>query len=129
MKEIFKAGDRKEHRFVVKDGDLARFEAGIVHEVCSTFALAREIEWTTRQFVLDLKDEDEEGIGIFLQIYHKAPAFAGEEITFVGVFESLRGGELSCSFEAHASGRLIAHGKTGQKILKREKIKSIFGHG
>lgn len=129
MKHIFKAGDMKKHRFVVKPEDFAQFQGSVVHEVCSTFALAREIEWTTRQFALAIKDEDEEGVGTFLEIYHIAPAFAGDEIVFSGIFEGLAENELTCSFEAHAGGRLIAYGKTGQKILKREKIKSIFGHG
>ena len=129
MKQIFTAGDIKMHRFRVKPEDFAQFAEGVVHKVCSTFALAREIEWTTRQFVLDLKDDDEEGIGIFLQIYNKAPAFADDEIIFVGVFETLQGTELSCSFEARVGDRVIAYGKTGQKILKLEKIRSIFGHG
>lgn len=129
MKEIFNAGDVKEHRFRVKPADFAEFGGSLVHAVCSTFALAREVEWTTRLFVLDLKDNDEEGVGVFLEIHHKSPAFADEEIIFLARFEQLVGTELTCSFEARVADRLIAYGKTGQKILTREKIKSIFGHG
>jgi fluoroacetyl-CoA thioesterase len=129
MKQIFKAGDIKEFKSIVKPQDVAIFQGAIVHEVCSTFALARDIEWTTRQFVLEMKDDDEEGIGTFLQMVHNGPAFVGEEITFKGKFESLTGHELLCSFEARVGSRIIATGHTGQKILKREKIKSIFSHG
>ena len=129
MKHIFKAGDMKDHRFVVTPQDFARFHTGLVHEVCATFALVREAEWTTRQFVLDLMDDDEEGVGTYVEIHHRGPAFVGERILFTGTFESLLGIELSCSFEVRVDGRLIAYGKTGQKILKREKIRSIFGHG
>lgn len=129
MKQIFKAGDIKEFKSIVKPQDVAIFQGTLVHDVCSTFALARDIEWTTRQFVLEMKDDDEEGIGTYLQIEHKGPAFAGEEITFKGKFERLRGHELLCSYEARVGNRIIATGSTGQKILKREKIKSIFNHG
>jgi fluoroacetyl-CoA thioesterase len=129
MKQIFKAGDIKEYRTVVKPQDVAGFHGAVVHKVCSTFALARDIEWTTRQFVLDIKDPDEEGIGTYLQIQHQGPAFVGEEITFRGIFESLTDNELVCSFEARVGDRAIARGKTGQKILKLEKIRSIFNHG
>jgi fluoroacetyl-CoA thioesterase len=129
MRRIFKAGDIKEYRATVKLDDVAAFHGAVVHNVCSTYALAREIEWTTRQFVLDMKDEDEEGVGTFLEIRHNGPAFVGEEIVFEGVFESLHGSELICSFEARVGDRMIARGKTGQKILKLEKIKSIFAHG
>jgi predicted thioesterase len=129
MKQIFRAGDLKEHKTIVKEADVARFHGALVHPVCSTFALAREIEWTTRRFVLEMKDDDEEGIGTYLQISHLGPAFVGEEITIRGTFESLSGSALLCSFEARVGNRIIATGKTGQKILKLEKIKSIFNHG
>lgn len=129
MKHLFKPGDVKEYRTRVTDLDVARFHGAVVHPVCSTFALAREVEWTTRQFVLDMKDEDEEGIGTYLEIRHQGPAFIGDEIVIRGRFESLQGSELICSFEARADGRIIASGKTGQKILKLEKIRSIFNHG
>jgi fluoroacetyl-CoA thioesterase len=129
MKLIFKAGDIKEYRSVVKPDDVAAFQGEIIHEVCSTFALAREVEWTTRQFVLDMKEHGEEGIGTFLQIRHEGPAFVGEEIIFKGVFEGVAGSELTCSFEARVGNRVVARGKTGQKILTLQKIRSIFSHG
>jgi predicted thioesterase len=129
MREIFKAGDIKEYTTVVKPQDVARFHGSVVHEVCSTFALARDIEWTTRLFALDMKEEDEEGVGTLLEIRHYAPAFVGEQLLFTGRYEALFNGEVLCSFEVHAGGRLVATGRTGQKILKVEKIKSIFGHG
>ena len=68
----------------VRPQDVAAFHDQVVHPVCSTFSLAREAEWTTRQFVLDMRDDDEEGVGTFLNIEHKAPAFIGEEILFRG---------------------------------------------
>lgn len=129
MKEIFNPGDIKEYTTVVKPQDVARFHGSVVHEVCSTFALARDIEWTTRLFAIDMKEEDEEGIGTLLEIRHHSPAFVGEGLLFRGRYEGLSRGELLCSFEVHAGVRLIASGRTGQKILKVEKIKSIFGHG
>lgn len=129
MKNIFKAGDIKEHRTVVRSQDVAAFQGMTVHEVWSTFALAREVEWTTRLFVLEMKDADEEGIGTYLEILHAGPAFVGEEIVIKGIYETITGVELTCSFEARAGDRLIARGKTRQKILTLEKIRSIFGHG
>lgn len=129
MKHIFKSGDTRKYHSVVKPADVAAFHGVVVHGVCSTFALARDIEWTTRQFVLDMKDENEEGVGTFLHIRHVSPAFMGDEIIFTGVFESLAGNELICAFEARVKDRLIASGRTGQKILTLDKIKSIFAHG
>jgi fluoroacetyl-CoA thioesterase len=116
----------KEHRFVVRPTDVASFNEKVVHPVCATFALAREIEWTTRLFVLEMIEPDEEGVGTSISIDHKSPAFAGEEIIFTAKIDQLVNHELICSYEATVKGRLIAIGKTGQKILKREKIDRIF---
>lgn len=126
MKDIFKPGDIKQTSYLVKEDDVAAFDGKIVHPVCATFTLAREVEWSTRQFVLEMREEDEEGIGTFITIDHKGPAFVGEAIIFTARFESLAGNELICSFEARVSDRVIATGKTGQKILKRERINKLF---
>ena len=64
MNHFFDVGDVQVFRNVVTAGDLAVFGGEIVHPVCATFALARDIEWTSRQFVLKLRDDDEEGIRI-----------------------------------------------------------------
>jgi fluoroacetyl-CoA thioesterase len=129
MKEIFKAGDTKAFKAVVNPADVATFQGAIVHPVYSTFALARDVEWTTRQFVLEMKEGDEEAVGTFLLIRHQGPAFVGEEVTFTGMYDGLKNGELRCSFEARVGNRIIATGETGQRILKLEKIKSLFNHG
>ena len=58
MKHLFKQGDVKRYSKVVSIDELASFESGTVHEVYSTFALARDAEWSGRLFVLEMKDED-----------------------------------------------------------------------
>jgi fluoroacetyl-CoA thioesterase len=126
MKNIFKPGDRKQLTYVVKEADVAVFQGEVVHPVCSTFSLAREVEWTTRQFVLDLRDEDEEGIGTSLSIDHVNPAFVGDELIIDATVESIHGHELICSYIARVGDRIVARGKTGQKILKRSKITALF---
>ena len=110
----------------VAPSDVAAFHGKIVHEVCSTFTLSREAEWTTRQFVLDMKDDEEEGVGTFIIVNHKAPAFVGEEIMFVGTVETIAGHELVCTFQASVGDRLIADGKTGQKIFNKQKLAQRF---
>ena len=129
MKSIFKKGDTKQTTYVVKENDVASFLGKVVHPVCSTFTLAREIEWSTRQFVLEMRDDDEEGIGTSISIDHRSPAFIGEEIIFTARFDEINGHELICTYEAKVDDRIIALGKTGQKILKQDKIAKIFGKG
>ena len=73
-----------------------------------------------------MKEDDEEGVGTFLSIDHKSPAFVGEEVIFTATVEKIERNELISSIEARAANRLIATGRTGQKMLKKEKLKQLF---
>jgi len=126
MKDIFKIGDEKEHRFSVRPEDIAAFDGVPVHQVCSTFALAREIEWSSRLFVLEMKSEYEEGVGTMLLIEHKSPALLGESVLIRAEVKSIGDNELICSIEVKVEDRIIAVGETGQKILKKDKINKLF---
>lgn len=126
MKLIFKAGDQKSYRKIVKAEDQAAFDGEVLHEVCSTFSLARDFEWSSRLFFLEMREADEEGVGTFLSIEHQSPAFVGDELIFTATVERIVNNELTCSIEVKAGPRLIATGKTGQKMLKKDKLKMIF---
>jgi fluoroacetyl-CoA thioesterase len=126
MKNIFEVGDQIKIERLIEDSDVAAFNGEVVHKVCSTFALAREIEWSSRQFVLKMREEDEEGIGTMLTIDHKAPAFVGEIVEVMAEIESIVKNEIICTYEAKVGARIIATGKTGQKVLKKEAINHIF---
>ncbi|MCJ8166435.1 hypothetical protein MKJ04_16440 [Pontibacter sp. E15-1] len=119
-------GDTRTYVKHVTAADFASFEDGLVHAVCSTFALAQAVEWAGRLFVLELKEGDEEGIGTFLMIAHKGPAFAGEALEITATLQKYDGREVVCSFVAQVGTRVVATGETGQKILKKEKLASIL---
>lgn len=123
----FKQGDQKVFARQVQLEDTAAFEAGEVHPVYATFALGRDAEWACRLFVLDMKEGDEEGIGTFLHVDHASPALVGSEVIFTAILDAVEGNSVICSFEAKVGERLIAKGRTGQKILKRTKLDSLFG--
>ena len=126
MKLIFSKGDKKTYRTIVQPNDQAIFHGELLHPVCSTFALARDIEWSSRLFFIDMKDDDEESVGSYLEIQHRSPAFVGEELFITATVESLIGNELMCSIEVKTGERIIAFGKTGQHMLKKEKLNAIF---
>jgi predicted thioesterase len=127
MKLIFKPGDQKSFSRKVEESDCAIFNGELLHRVCSTFSLARDFEWSSRLFFLEMKDDDEEGVGTMLSIDHKSPAFVGEEILFTATVEKVEKNELICTIEAKVGSRQIATGKTGQKMLKKEKLSALFG--
>ncbi len=127
MKHLFKQGDVKRYSKVVSIDELASFESGTVHEVYSTFALARDAEWSGRLFVLEMKDEDEEGIGTRITVEHKSPAFVGQELTFTATFEEITArNEIITAYQVCCGERIIAEGIQGQKILKNETIEALF---
>jgi len=126
MKIIFKPGDKKYHSKRITENDLASFENANVHPVCSTFALAREIEWASRLFVLELLDNDEEGIGTKLEINHKSPAILDEELIIEATVQTLYQHEIICDISVKVDNRLIATGVTGQKVLKKSKIDRLI---
>lgn len=126
MKSVFQIGDTKEYIHVVTEADTAVFQGKQVHPVYATYALARDAEWVCRQFVIDMKEDDEEGIGTFVQVYHQSPAIVGETVQFIATLRAINGHEIICSFRASSGNRLIAEGTTGQKILKRQKIREII---
>jgi len=126
MKQGFRVGDVRVHTYQVTKDDFATFQSGTVHQVCSTFVLAREMEWSSRLFVLEMKEEHEEGVGTALEIKHHAPAFLGDTLQLSATIHSLSGNELICDIEVKVDDSLVASGKTGQKILNKEKVRQIF---
>ena len=126
MRLIFKPGDTKTFTKKISEADTAAFDSGEVHPVYATFALARDAEWASRLFVLDMKEDDEEGIGTSISVIHHSPALVGEEIVFETKIIKIEGHEIISSFEAKVGERLIASGQQGQKILKKDKIEKLF---
>lgn len=125
-KDLFKVGDKTTISHEVTSEDAAIFNGEQVHPVYGTFALGREAEWACRQFVLEMKETDEEGIGTFLNVKHLSPALIGEVVEFTATIQELFENAINCSFEAKVKERMVAKGTQGQKILKKEFIQQLF---
>ncbi|MEQ8925327.1 MAG: hypothetical protein RLO81_05905 [Fulvivirga sp.] len=100
MLKGLKIGEKATIEYQVKPSDVPNFDGNDVHPVCSTYVLAREIEWSSRQFVLKYKLDDEEGIGTKLTIEHLAPAIVGDVISITAKAINVIGNELICSYIA-----------------------------
>lgn len=125
MKQLFKYGDTKEFYKVVSKKDTAKFNGVEVHPYYSTFALARDAEWSSRLFVLDMKEINEEGIGTFVNIKHVSPSLVGDEVRFIATIKSVVHNEVVCTITAKVNGRLIAKIETGQKILNSDELEAL----
>lgn len=126
MVNPFKNGDTKVYRHTVTEADKAAFENGEVHAVYSTFALSRDAEWSGRLFVLKMKEDGEEGIGTGITVMHHSPALIGQEVVFTATLTEVNKNEVVVDYTAHVGERLVATGKTWQKILRKEKIDKLF---
>ncbi len=126
MKNLFTVGDVKTFNKIVTPADTAKFDSGQVHPVYATFALGRDAEWCCRLFVLEMKNEDEEGIGTMLHINHLSPAIVACEVQFTATIFALNKNEITCNFIAKVGDRIIATGQQTQKILKQEKLNLIL---
>ena len=126
MKYPFKIGDVKSFVHIVSEADTARFESGEVHSVYSTFALAREAEWSGRLFVLEMKEEGEEGIGTGITVKHISPALVGQEVEFLSVLVEVNKNEVITDYTVRVGERLIAEGRQWQKILNKERLNALF---
>lgn len=114
--------DKKLHAYQVTVNDLAEFDSGVVHHVCSTFALAREIEWASRLFVLDMLKENEEGLGTRLEIEHLSPALEGEVLKIEATLNDRIKNDVFCSIIVEVNGRIIAKASTVQKIVNKSQF-------
>jgi predicted thioesterase len=110
----------------VEASDTATFESGQVHPVYATFALARDAEWSCRLFVLEMKDELEEGIGTFITVQHLSPAIIGSTINFEATLKAITKNEICCTYVAKVGERIIATGETGQKIILKSRLEDLF---
>ncbi len=126
MHNPFNQGDKKIFRHIVKQEDTVHFTAENLHPVYSTYALTRDAEWVCRLFVLQMKDDDEEGIGTQINVIHHSPVKVGGEVFFTGILKAVNKNEVLCSFEAYCGERLVASGETAQKILRKEKLETLF---
>jgi fluoroacetyl-CoA thioesterase len=120
MEEFLYPGAVVSFSRVVAPTDLAHFDQQQVHDVYATFALTRDAEWTTRQFILPYLGQQREGIGTYVEVKHLSPAFLGDLVTFRASIVSFHAMELHCLFEAFVGERKVAEGKTGQKILEKQ---------
>ena len=126
MNNPFKTGDVKVFSHVVTAEDTAKFDSGEVHAVYSTFALTRDAEWSGRLFVLEMKEDGEEGIGTGINVKHVSPALIGQEVVFTATLTEVNGNEVVTDYVAKVNDRVVAEGMQWQKIVNKEKLERVF---
>jgi len=126
MQNPFKPGDKKTFSVVVIHADMAKLADELIHPVYSTFALTRDAEYSGRLFVLEMKENGEEGVGTGITLKHLSPALVGQEVTFTATLREVIKNEIITDFEAKVGHRLIAEGTQWQKIINKEKFDKLL---
>jgi len=126
VKNPFQIGDVKTFLTKVTEAKLAQFEAGRVHAVYSTFAVAQDAEWCCRLFVLDMLESGEEGVGSFIDVRHLSPALLGSDVRIEAKLMRVEGNMIRCSYKVWCSERLIAEGEQEQRILDRVRFEKLL---
>jgi len=119
MKNPFSPGSQRRYTTMVLPEKVAQFHGEVVHPYYSTFALGQDAEWACRQFVLEMKEPGEEGIGTFLSISHVAPVPLGAEVEIVATLLWVQGRTVHCAYEVFSGGQRVAYGEQTQKIIEK----------
>ncbi|MCS7162300.1 MAG: hypothetical protein NZ958_03070 [Bacteroidia bacterium] len=121
MRLLYAPGAQKRYKTEVLPDKVAQFHGQVVHPYYATFALAQDAEWACRLFVLDMKEEDEEGIGTYISVHHIAPAPVGAAVEIVATLLWVREQTIHCAYEVFWEGRRIAYGEQTQKIIPKRR--------
>lgn len=120
-------GFAKTHKYLVTEADFPAFVGQVVHPVCSTYTLAREMEWAGRRVLLALVEELEDGIGTAVEVKHVSPAFVDDELMITATLSKLEKNYVEVSVQVHVADRVISTGYTGQKVVLKSKLAQLFG--
>jgi fluoroacetyl-CoA thioesterase len=126
MKKGLAEGAVAEVRFTVTPEMCPAFDYKIVHEVCSTREIVHHMEVAGRKMLTPYLEPNEEGVGSHASCDHTGPALVESEVRIVARAVVANERELVCDCTAYRGDRLIATGKTVQRIFPREVLERIL---
>lgn len=129
MKPGLVPGKKAEVTFEVAEDMCPEFEGKVVHHVCATWTLVHFMEVAGRKILIDYLEPDEEGVGSHVSCDHIGPAAIGRSVRVVATVAAADERELTCDMAVFRGDRLIASGKTVQRILPRSKLARLLQDG
>ncbi|MEB3103604.1 thioesterase family protein [Ferviditalea candida] len=122
MLDGLKIGEQRSVSAVVTPEMYAQFEGQVVHEVFGTVWMVYHMEYAARQIILPYLKEDEEGMGIAVNVSHLAPAVAGSRITATAECTAIQGNRVVTDVEVRNEKGIIGKGQVTQIILPKQSI-------
>jgi len=110
----------------VTEGMCPAFDGVVVHRVCSTWTIVQYMEVAGRKLLAPYLEPDQEGVGSHVSCDHLAPAPVGSEVRVIATARDVTERELVCDVAAFRGRRMIAVGRTVQKVFPRAMIERIL---
>lgn len=127
MKPGLEIGTQRDISFVVTLDMCPEFDGVVVHKVCATWTIVEYMEKAGRLVLIDFLEPHEEGVGSHVSCDHLNPAPVGSTVRVIATAADVMDRELICDTVAFVGDRMIASGKTIQKVMPRAVLKRLLG--
>jgi predicted thioesterase len=129
VKPSLQLGNQAEVTFRVTEEMCPAFDGVVVHHVCSTWTIVQFMEVAGRKILAPHLEADEEGVGSHVSCDHKGPAPVGSLVRVVATAVGLTDRELICETVATCGQKLVAVGKTAQRVFPKVVLRRILSSG
>lgn len=126
MKPELTIGTKHSIQITVTNKMFAQFEGKLVHPVYSTAMMVYHMEWVSRQIILGVLEETEEGMGAEVKVKHLAPATEGTVLTLEATVVGLKKNFIITKVLIFSEDRIMGEGEVTQVILPKSKIKTMI---
>lgn len=126
MKPELTIGTKHSIQITVTNKMFAQFEGELVHPVYSTAMMVYHMEWASRQIILGVLEETEEGMGAEVKVKHLAPATKGTILTIEATVVALKKNFIITKVLIFSEDRVVGEGEVTQVILPKSKIQAMI---
>jgi fluoroacetyl-CoA thioesterase len=124
MKPGIRIGQTYAFEVVVTDEMRARFGDITVHRLYSTASMLTHMEWASRQHILPVLEDGEEGAGYHMDIDHLVPVAIGETVRISSMVTGIKPDRIVCRCEAFHGDQKIGRATVVQAILPLSKLRA-----
>ena len=117
-------GTTLDDTFVVTPEMTAQIAGREIHPVYGTGALVADIERLCRQLLEPHLEPGEEGVGVRLEVLHRAPVPIGETVTLTATVASVGPSSLVCEVVGKHGGTIVARGSFEQGLVDLETFRA-----
>ncbi|KPB06507.1 thioesterase family protein [Bacillus sp. CHD6a] len=128
MKRQLTLGTKHSIQITVTNKMFAQFEGELIHPVYSTAMMVYHMEWVSRQMILEILEETEEGMGAEVKVKHLAPATEGTMLTLEATVVGLKKNFIITKVLIFSEDRVVGEGEVTQVVLPKRKIQTMIDY-